>query len=242
MKLMQSLRFFFRKETYIPSWVSIVINSNYFIARGISGGIKKNAHYMSGIMLDFGCGTKPYRSLFKVNKHIGIDVKNSGHSNDISAVDKFYDGTTIPFDDEYFDSIFSSEVLTHIFNVEEVILELKRVLKKNGNLLLTVPFVWKENEKPNDSVRYTSFGIKYLLENNGFEIIIQEKSGHYLLVVFQLLNDFIYSSVISDIKIIKLIFTLLLIFPLNLLGLILSLILPANKDVFMNNIIVARKK
>jgi SAM-dependent methyltransferase len=197
---------------------------------------------MSGKMLDFGCGTKPYRMLFKVIDYIGIDIRNSGHNNDISAIDKFYDGKVIPFENEYFDSVFSSEVLTHIFNIEEVIPELNRVLKKNGNLLITVPFVWKENEKPNDSVRYTSFGIKYLLEKNGFEIVKQEKTGHYLLVVIQLLNDYIYSSIIPGIKILKILFTIILIFPLNLLGLILSFILPANKDIFMNNVIVARKK
>ncbi|MBI4929247.1 MAG: class I SAM-dependent methyltransferase [Bacteroidetes bacterium] len=241
MKLIDSLKKYYRRQVFIPAWYSIVINSNYIISRGISSGIKKNAHYMVGTMLDFGCGTKPYHSLFNVKHHIGVEIKNSAHNNDISFVDKFYDGKKIPFDDEYFDSLFSSEALTHIFNVEEIIPELNRVLKKNGCFLLTVPFVWKENEKPNDSVRYTSFGIKYLLKKNGFEIIVQEKKGNYLLVVAQLFNDYLFTAM-PNIKLIKFFFTLLIIFPLTLVELFFSFILPVNKDIFINNIIVARKK
>lgn len=240
--MLHSVKHFFRKQMFIPPWYSVIINSNYLIARGISQGIKKNSHYMTGNMLDFGCGKKPYSSLFNVKNHIGIDVENPAHGNDSSVIDKFYDGKHIPFDDEYFDSMFSAEVLTHIFDIEEVIPELNRVLKKNGYFLLTVPFVWKENEKPNDSVRYTSFGIRHLLEKNGFEIIHHEKSGHYLTAIFQLFNDYLYSSLFPNMKFLKLLLTVLINFPLNLLGIILSAILPANPDFFINNIIVARKK
>ncbi len=242
MRLLNRLRKEFRKEMSIPSWISVMINSNYFISRGIANGIRKNAHYMTGKMMDFGCGIKPYRSLFSVVDHVGVDIENTGHSNSRVFVDKFYDGKTIPFESEYFDSIFSAEVLTHIFNVEEIVPELNRVLKKGGFFLLTVPFVWKENEKPNDSVRYTSFGIAYLLEKHGFQIVSQQKSGHYLTVVFQLLNDYIYSSLFPNVKIVKALFTFLLIFPLNCLGLFLSSICPTNADLFMNSVIVARKK
>ena len=167
---MEKIKKYFRKQTFIPSFFSLFINSNYWVARGIASGIKKHAHFMNGLMLDFGCGRKPYSSLFHVKDHVGVDIENPAHENDSSTVDEFYDGKVIPFENEYFDSLFSSEVLTHIFTVEGILPELNRVLKKGGFFLLTVPFVWKENEKPYDSVRYTSFGIKYLLEKNGFEI------------------------------------------------------------------------
>ena len=241
MKLIRSLKTSFRRQVFIPSWYSIAVNSNYFVSKGTSSGIRKNSHYMTGNMLDFGCGTKPYRTLFNAENHIGVDIKNSAHNNDVSFVDKFYDGKIIPFSDEYFDSVFSSEVLTHIFNTDEILPELNRVLKKNGYFLLTVPFVWKENEQPHDSVRYTSFGVKYLLEKNGFEIINQEKKGNYWIVVSQMFNDYLFSS-LPRIKAIRFLFTVIVIFPLNVLELLFSFILPTNKDIFINNIIVARKK
>ena len=241
MGLIASLKNSFRKEQFIPSWVSVIINSNYFLSRGISSGIKKNAHYMNGTMLDFGCGRKPYASLFNVKNHIGIDIENPEYKND-NIIDKIFDGKTIPYENNYFDSVFCSEVLTHIFDAEDMVPELTRVLKPEGHMLITVPFAWKENQIPNDSARYTSFGIKHLLEKNGFEIVSQQKSGHYFLVVVQFMNDFIYSSLFPNIKILKLLLTILFIFPINLMALIFSLILPKNKDLFHTNIIVARKK
>ncbi|TAL62251.1 MAG: class I SAM-dependent methyltransferase [Bacteroidetes bacterium] len=241
MKFMDWFKAFIRKQIFIPSRFAILFNSNYIVSRGTSTGIRKHSGYMKGKMLDFGCGTKPYRSLFKVDQHIGVDIVNQAHTNDISRIDKFYDGKTIPFGDGYFDSLFSSEVLTHIFNIDEVMKELNRVLKKGGHFLLTVPFVWKENEKPNDSVRYTEHGIQDLLEKSGFEIIVKEKRGNYLLVIFQLFSDYIYSA-LPRIKLIRLLFTLIVIFPVNLTGILLCYLLPDNRDLYINNIVVARKR
>ena len=106
-------------------------------------------------------------SLFQVDRYVGVDIENTAHANPLSEVDLFYDGTKLPFPDSYFDSAFSSEVLTHVFNTDEILPEIHRVLKPGSCFLLTVPFVWKENEKPHDSVRFTSYGIKYLMEKHG---------------------------------------------------------------------------
>ncbi len=241
MTFVHSLKDRFRREMFIPSWLGVFINSNFFLSRSISNGIKSNAHYMEGTMLDFGCGRKPYVSLFNVKEHIGVDIENPEYKND-QCIDKIYDGTTIPFENNHFDSIFCSEVLTHVFEAEAIARELNRVLKPGGHFLLTVPFIWKENQQPNDSARYTSFGIKYLLQKNGFEIISQQKSGHYFLVIVQLRADYMYSSLFPNIKILKLLLTFLFIFPLNLFGMVFSLILPKNRALFFNSVIVARKK
>jgi len=62
------------------------------------------------------------------------------------------------------DGVFSSETFEHIFNLEEIIKEINRVLKKEGLLLATCPFLWPEHEVPYDYARYTSFAMKNLLE------------------------------------------------------------------------------
>lgn len=61
-------------------------------------------------------------------------------------------------------------------------------------LLITVPFVWDEHEQPHDFARYTSFGLRHLLEKSGFEIIEHRKSVCDIRVVFQLLNGYIYKK------------------------------------------------
>ena len=57
-----------------------------------------------------------------------------------------------------------NQVLEHVFNPDEFLLKINRVLKNDGKLLLTVPFVWDEHEQPFDYARYSSFGLKALIE------------------------------------------------------------------------------
>ena len=48
-------------------------------------------------------------------------------------------GVSLPFADNYFDFVFSSSVLEHIEDRRSALLEMKRVLKPNGYLILIVP-------------------------------------------------------------------------------------------------------
>jgi SAM-dependent methyltransferase len=125
-------------------------------------------------MLDIGCGKKPYRNLFVVDKYVGIDIENEGHHNDTSHVDVFYDCIHIPFEDGHFDSAYTTEVLTHISDIEPVAAEINRVMKKGCTLLVTVLYIWHENEQPIDAVRYTCFGIIKLLQRHGFDILVEK--------------------------------------------------------------------
>jgi len=239
--MINALKARYRREQFMPSWLSVFVNSNYLVRKGIYNGIKENVHVMKGTMLDFGCGMKPYRSLFTVDKYIGMDIKNDGHHNDTSFVDVFYDGKVIPFDDGYFDSVYSSEVLTHISDIDPVIDEIKRVMKAGGTILVTVPFVWHENEQPNDAVRYTSFGIVRLFERHGFKVLKQSKCGNYFTTALQTWNDYLYHALFPGPVFLKIILTVIFIFPVNLMGVLLSPVLGRNKDLFSNMLIVAEK-
>ncbi|MFQ5587974.1 MAG: methyltransferase domain-containing protein [Nitrospiria bacterium] len=52
---------------------------------------------------------------------------------------KTYDGEHIPFEDNSFDLIFSSNVLEHVKNLPTLFLEMKRVLKPGGTLIHILP-------------------------------------------------------------------------------------------------------
>jgi SAM-dependent methyltransferase len=54
------------------------------------------------------------------------------------------DATKLPFADHSFDKIICSEVLEHIENYAGVLQEIKRVLKPNGILAISVPRSWPE--------------------------------------------------------------------------------------------------
>lgn len=54
------------------------------------------------------------------------------------------DATKLPFADDSFDKIICSEVLEHVENYTGVLQEIKRVLKPNGILAISVPRAWPE--------------------------------------------------------------------------------------------------
>ena len=114
--------------------------------------------------------------LLKVESYIGVDYKIEGREEGQKEVDVFYDGKTIPFKDAEFDSLLSTEVLEHVFNIDELLLEFNRVLKINGQAIITTPFMWEEHEMPYDFARYTTPALEYLYQKHGFEIIHKYKT------------------------------------------------------------------
>jgi ubiquinone/menaquinone biosynthesis C-methylase UbiE len=214
----------------------------YFVRRGLYKKIKENAPVLTGRMMDFGCGSKPYKSLFNVAEYIGVDIAVSGHDHKDSHVDVFYDGKHLPFEDSHFDSVFASEVFEHVFNLDDILAEIHRVMKPNALILVTIPFSWPEHEVPYDFARYSSFGIKHVLEKNGFEMVKIEKSGNFMSTVGQLFIFYIYSKFSTWHWIIRKVLALVLVLPLSLLVLVMSRIMPDDKSLYLNSMVLARKK
>jgi SAM-dependent methyltransferase len=232
----------YKNQQFIIKFYSIFLNPFFIIRRGLYKGLKKEAGLLKGRLLDFGCGSKPYRSLFTgVSEYIGLDMENEGHSHEKEMIDVYYDGKTIPFDNEYFDAVFSSEVFEHIFDIEPILAELHRILKKEGQILISVPFAWNEHEIPNDFARYTSFGLEYLLRKSGFEIISSSKTGHFAEVIAQLKILYFYDMLKTGNKYFNILVNLL-ISPFMIFGFFISSFLPKNKSLYFNNIILAKRK
>ena len=234
------LIFLLRQQSFHPSIISIFFHPFFFIRRDLYKSIKRFAPQLKGKMLDFGCGRKPYESLFKVEEYIGIDIETSGHDHSLSKVDVFYDGKNIPFPSGTFDALFCSEVLEHIFTPDETLQEINRVLKPGARALITVPFSWNEHEIPYDYARYTSFGITSLLQKNGFHVHELYKSGSFARVIFQLWALYFF-ELFKRFKRPGYVLSLLFILPINIIGSILLLLLPVNKSLYFNNIIMAEK-
>ncbi len=217
---------------------------NYFVRKELLQSIKELAPKLTGRLMDFGCGAKPYKSLFSVSEYIGVDYDGEGHNHNNEDIEVFYDGVNIPFDNETFDSIFSSEVLEHLFNPEDILKELNRVMKTGGKILLTCPFTICEHEVPIDFARYTSFAVKALLERNGFAIVEQRKTGTSVITIHQLVNTYLHLHINSKLKkipIVRSAFRLIFYTLINVSGIILNMILPKSKDLYLNNIVLAQK-
>ena len=172
--------------------------------------------------------------------YVGLDI-DSPIARTRGSADAFYDGGRFPFDTAQFRSVLCNQVLEHVFNPDEFVGEIRRVLGSGGKLLLTVPFVWDEHEQPYDYARYSSFGLRALLERQGFRVLQQRKLLADTSMLFQLVNAYLFKVTQTRSGAINLIVTALLFAPITLLGLVLGAVLPNNPDLFLDQLVRRRK-
>lgn len=243
-KYIEKIKSFLKSQQFNPGILGFFLNPFYFVRRAIYLNIQWISEHIKWDILDVWCWAQPYKEIFKNRKkYIGIDLEQSWHDHSLEKEDKiFYDGKKIPFDDEYFDTVVSFEVLEHVFNPDEFLIEIKRVMKKWWQLLLTVPFVWDEHEVPYDFWRYSSFWLKSILEKHWFIVILQRKILTDISFFFQLLNTYFYKIIIKRMpKILAFPLIMFLSIISNIFWLI-SKILPKNEDFYYWNLILAQKK
>lgn len=234
----EQLKTIIKELSFNPGVWGIFINPFYIARKGLHHHIVSLAPSLNGKILDVGCGTKPYETYFKnATEYIGLEIEGKNNKK----ADHYYNGIVFPFKDREFDSIFSSQVLEHVFNPTFFLSEINRVLKDDGVLLLTVPFIWDEHEQPFDYARYSSYGLRYLIERHGFEVIEQLKSTDDIRVIFQLINAYIYKITSSKKNKLYLLFAIPIMGICNVLGEIITMILPQNGDLYLDNILLARK-
>lgn len=137
--------------------------------------------FIKGRTLDVGSGTSeryPFRS--QVSEYIRMDIAPG------SNVDVVGRAEAIPFPNDSFDSVVSTQVFEHVENPEQSAREVCRVMKKGGHLLITVP-QWNElHEEPHDYWRYTRYGLQTLFERHGCALIRMTPRGGYFTVKAQM--------------------------------------------------------
>lgn len=150
--------------------------------------------YVKGKLLDLGCGFVPLYEFYKNNieENICIDWENSAHKNEF--LDLSCDiSKPLPFANKEFDSILSTAVLEHIYEPQYLIKECNRLLKSNGNLILSSNFSYWEHEAPHDYLRHTQYFYKKMAEDNGFEIKVLEPIGDGMCVIADIFEKIHYS-------------------------------------------------
>jgi len=238
---MNALRTRWQKERFDPTWLGLLVNPFYHSRRGLIRELRELGPALTGEVLDVGCGRKPYRALVPATRYVGLDV-DSPVTRALGAADVYYDGGRFPFPDASFDGVLCSEVLEHVFTPEEFLGEISRVLRPGGRLLLTVPFVWDEHEQPHDFARYTSFGLRAVLERAGFAVDEQRKSGIDARAVAQLAAAWLYKVTRTHHRVLNLAAQLALIAPVNVAGGFLGAVLPCNPDFYLDNVVLATRR
>ena len=98
------------------------------------------------IALEIGCGngngTGLIKKYFNPNKIIAIDLDEKmidiaqRKNTDASIIFKVMDASNLDFPNNHFDAIFDFGIIHHIPNWKDCLTELKRVIKKDGELIL----------------------------------------------------------------------------------------------------------
>jgi SAM-dependent methyltransferase len=148
--------------------------------------------YAKNKLIDIGCGDKPYKGILEsyVIEHVGLEHHST--LKDKSQIDLFGTAYAIPVEDESFDTVLCTSVLEHLEEPSSAIKEANRVLKRGSYAILTVPLFWHLHEEPRDFYRFTRYGIKYLLETNGFEVTELVPLSGFLVTFGQELVYYLY--------------------------------------------------
>jgi len=242
-KIKQKIGSFIAANQYHPSFVGFWVNPFWLCRRELYCKLHNYAPSMQGRILDFGCGTGPYRALLAAaTEYIGLEY-DSPENRVNKRADIYYDGQTIPLEDASLDGVLSTQTLEHVPNPTRIINEWARVLRPGGYLLLTVPFIWPEHEMPFDFQRYTTNGLRLMLEKGGFEIIAQERLLCDCRAPAQLFLAWLYDSLrfSSRKPITQLLLSVFLFAPVSLMATLLAIVMPATSNTYLDNLILAKR-
>jgi SAM-dependent methyltransferase len=147
--------------------------------------------HLRGVLLDLGCGTQPYRSLYAQ----GFKQVIAGDVALRSPLDARLDVRRLPFRDNTVDVVLLTEVIEHVVDGADVIREIGRVLKPGGRLLITWPFIYPLHELPHDYVRYSEFAMQSLAIRGGLAITRLERRGDFLCVAGTLVEQCVLGTI-----------------------------------------------
>lgn len=137
--------------------------------------------YARGDLLDIGCGDRNKEPVFAafVDRYVGLDHIGTGHGLD--AVDIVADAYAVPRPDASFDTVLCTAVLEHLERPADAVREAYRLLRPGGHAIYTVPLFWHIHEQPRDFFRYTRYGLSYLFEDAGFQLLeLKPLSGFWM--------------------------------------------------------------
>lgn len=144
----------------------------------------KNIQNSQLTIVDIGAGNSYYKNVFTKtsNVYISMDMQNLPGLSVVGIVER------LPFRSSAADVVLLIEVLEHVYGTHDAIKEINRIIKHNGYLFITVPFIHGYHDTI-DYFRFTETALQRLLRENGFDIIMTEKRGG----IFACINAIIFN-------------------------------------------------
>jgi len=183
------------EATFINQWPGREIREpritqqDYLHLSTLSYNLRKNikkslAEKRELLILDIGCGVKPYYPFFahKSPMYIGVDILRNRMADIIS------DAHSLPFRYSLFDAVICTQVLEHVKSPEQTIDAIHNILKPDGFLFLSTHGIWPIHNSY-DFWRWTDMGLKELLSK--FSKVEVYECGGPVATITQLINLFI---------------------------------------------------
>jgi len=170
---------------------------------------------IKGKILDLASGTRrpSYYRFLKVEDSsdvISVDISDERKPKIKADLEKPF-----PFPDKEFDYVFCFNLLEHIYNHCNLIHEAYRVVRENGRLIGTVPFLGSVHGDPDDYFRYTKSALNNIFQEAGFKDIKIESLGYGPFAVCYYMIEFLLPKFIKPVFIIPAILLDKIIFRLN---------------------------
>lgn len=135
---------------------------------------------MQGRVLDVGGRKLHRRGAFRPPR---TDEWHTLDVMDKNRPDIVGDAHLLPIRDASIDTLVFTEVLEHVADPRRVVAELSRVLRPEGCLILSVPFLVPVHADPSDFWRFTEEGLRKLLVDSGFHLVKIQSMGLFFTVL-----------------------------------------------------------
>lgn len=188
-------------ETFGDVLGSTPLHPQYFAKRFATKARRVAIERATGIVADVGSGRAPYKAEIEaksdVSKYLTIDHPEATelYSKDYPLDVQADISDKIPLKDHSVDTVLLLMVLEHVPQPSQAIAELQRILKPGGELILSTVFTHPVHDPPFDFYRYTRFGIKHLLETNGFELVELGWEGASIETAVTVLNTTLFQHI-----------------------------------------------
>ena len=140
----------------------------------------------SSLILDVGSGSTEEQHFNQLLERNGARV----HRCDLAArsgIDYRADLHHMPVRENSYDLILCTQVLQYVQDPRLVCAELCRILKPGGHLFLTAPQSSHLDAPPHHYFHFTSYGLRFLLQDGGVEVLrLEPQGGHFRYLGTQL--------------------------------------------------------
>jgi len=145
--------------------------------------------FARGRLIDLGCGDMPFRVFVAPHVRCYESLDFFPRRPDVTYVSDIQNMEIVQ--DSTYDTALCIEVLEHVPDPARALKEISRILKPDGQVVISVPHLSRLHDEPHDYYRYTEYGLRYLLNQAGLEIVILNKRGGIFSFVGHQLSTFL---------------------------------------------------